>query len=126
MLAEDPLCRTVWIARPIQEVCASMKAAKMPFDEPTARSLIALRDEYKEHLDFVISYESLNTMSGCRALWEFVLPGVPFDVGRWGVFSGQRIAYTANNPPGPRQIDKFMGWFREEMSQWQSHLGKEG
>src|SRR6267378_4396338 len=26
MLAEQPLCRTVWIARPIVEVCASMKA----------------------------------------------------------------------------------------------------
>jgi hypothetical protein len=118
VLAENPLCRTVWIARPIQEVCASMKAAKMPFDERTARTLIALRDEHKEYLDFTIDYCALNFMSGCRALWEFVLPGVPFDVGRWRQYANQRIAYTASNPPGPRETRKFLVWVREELTQW--------
>ena len=119
MLAQRPLTRTVWVARPIQEVCASLKAAGMGFDENTARTLMSLRDEYLVHVDMVIDYYALNTMAGCQALWEFVLPDVPFDVGRWGQFAGRKIAYTASNPQAPRKTDKFLGWVTEELSQWQ-------
>lgn len=119
MLAQRPLTRTVWVARPIQEVCASMKAAGLDFDENTARTMMALRDEHLVHVDLVIDYYALNTMAGCYALWEFLLPEVPFDAGRWGIFANQKIAYTASNPAGPRKTDKFWGWVKEELSHWQ-------
>lgn len=119
ILAERPLTRTVWIARPIVEVCASMKAAGLEFTEHAARTLMQLRDEYQAHLDMVIDYEELNSMAECKALWEFVLPGsVPFDAGRWRIFANKKIAYTASNPPPPQTTEKFLLWIKDERALW--------
>jgi hypothetical protein len=118
MLAERPLTRTVWIARPIGEVFASMEGAGFELTDHAVQTLTRLRDEYQTHLDMTIDYQALNSMDTCRALWEFVLPGVAFDVGRWGMYAPCKIAYTKANPPGPRKTDKFLSWIKEEMIQW--------
>src|SRR5258708_18169859 len=86
LLAERPLTRVVWIARPIVEVAKSMKAAKMPFTEQSARTLIALRDTHRDHFDLIVEYQDLERMDACRCLWDFCLPDVPFDACRWGLF----------------------------------------
>lgn len=120
MLAQKPLCKTVWIARPITEVCASMKAAKMDFNEQAARMLLRLRDDNRGFLDLFVDYDALNSMRTCQEVWEYVLPGVPFDLQRWRQFSVQNLAYR-NGHPRPRQTEKFLGWVNQEMSQWQAY-----
>jgi hypothetical protein len=118
MLAEKPLTRTVWIARPIVEVCASMKAAGLEFTEQAARTLMRMRDEYRVHLDLTIDFHALNSMETCRALWEFVLPGVAFDAGRWGLYADRKIAYGPGNMPPVQATDKFLSWFHDERVLW--------
>jgi hypothetical protein len=117
LLAERPLTRVVWIARPIVEVAESMKAARMPFTEQSARTLIGMRDLHRNHFDLVIEYQDLERMDVCKDLWDFCLPNVPFDFGRWGLFHARKIAYTAQNPPPPKQFVRFLAWVKEELSE---------
>jgi hypothetical protein len=117
LLAEQPLTRIVWIARPIVDVAKSMKAANMPFTEHSARTLIRMRDTYRDHFDLIIEYQELERMDVCRDLWEFCLPNVPFDVGRWGLFHSKKIGYTARDPEPPRQYAKFLAWVQKEIGQ---------
>jgi hypothetical protein len=123
MLAQRPLSRTVWIARPIVEVCASMKAAGLEFTEQAARTLMRLRDEYRVHLDLTVDFHALNSMATCKALWEFVLPGVAFDAGRWGLYADRKIAYGPGNMPPVQATDKFLSWFHDESVLWPTYRG---
>ena len=118
LLAERPLTRTVWIARPIVEVCASRKAAGLEFTEHAARTLMGLRDEHGVHLDLTIDFHALNSMETCKALWEFVLPGVAFDVGRWGQYADRKIAYGRVNLPPVQESEKFLSWIKDERALW--------
>jgi hypothetical protein len=116
LLAERPLTRVIWIARPIVEVAKSMKAAKMPFTEQSARTLMAMRDRYKEYFDVVIEFSDLEAMDVCKYLWEFVLPGVSFDFDRWGIFHSKKIAYTKDNPYPPKAYGKLLAWIEREIN----------
>jgi hypothetical protein len=117
LLAERPLTKVIWIARPIVEVAKSMKAAKMPFAERSARTLIAMRDAHRDHFDAVIPFDYLERMDICRWIWEYCLPGVPFDVGRWGLFHSKKIGYSAANPPPPKLYSKFLAFVQRENGQ---------
>lgn len=117
LLAERPLTRVVWIARPIVEVAKSMKAANMPFTEQSARTLMVMRDAHKDHFDLIIEYQDLKRLDACRCLWEFCLPDVPFDVGRWGLFHSKKIGYSAANPPPPKPYAKFLAFVQRENGQ---------
>jgi hypothetical protein len=116
LLADQPLTRVVWIARPIVEVAKSMKAANMPFTEQSARTLMAMRDRYKEYFDVVIEFSDLERMDVCKDLWEFVLPGVSFDFDRWGIFHSKKIAYTKDNPYPPKAYGKLLAWIEREIN----------
>jgi hypothetical protein len=117
LLAERPLTRVIWIARPIVEVAKSMKAAKMPFTEQSARTLIAMRDAHRDHFDAIITFESLERMDICRWIWEYCLPGVPFDAGRWGLFHSKKIGYSAANPSPLKPYAKFLAFVQREIGQ---------
>lgn len=117
LLAERPLTRVVWIGRSIVEVAHSMKRAGLPFNESSARTLMGLRDRYSQHFDLVINYEDLETMTTCRTLWEFCLPGVPFDIGRWGIYHPKNISYTKENPPPVKKYDLFLDWVHRELKE---------
>jgi len=117
LLAERPLTRVIWIARPIVEVARSMKAAKMPFTEQSARTLMVMRDAHKDHFDTIIPFESLERMDVCRWIWEYCLAGVPFDAGRWGLFHSKKIGYSAANPPPPKPYAKFLAFVQREIGQ---------
>ena len=117
LLAERPLTRVVWIARPIVEVAKSMKAAKMPFTEQSARTLMVMRDAHKDHFDAVIPFDHLERMDVCRWIWEYCLPGVPFDAGRWGLFHSKKIGYSAANPPPLKPYAKFLAFVQREIGQ---------
>jgi hypothetical protein len=116
LLAERPLTRVVWIARPIVEVAKSMKAARMPFTEQSAKTLMAMRDRYEEYFDVVIEFSDLERMDVCKYLWEFVLPGVSFDSDRWGIFHSKKIAYTKDNPYPPKAYGKLLAWIEREIN----------
>lgn len=116
LLAHRPLTRTVWIERPIEEVFASMAAAKLPFEHKSAATLIALRDEYETCFDIVVEYRALASWQACKQIWDFVLPGMPFNFASWAELDRWKIGYSAQNPPGPRKVDKFLGWVKEELS----------
>ena len=116
LLAERPLTRVVWIARPIVEVAKSMKAAKMPFTEQSARTLIALRDAHWAHFDLMIDFKDHERMDTCRELWEFCLPMVPFDADRWGLFHSCKIGYSAAQPAPEKPYAKFLAWVRKELN----------
>jgi hypothetical protein len=122
ILAERPLTRVVWIARPIVEVAKSMKAAKMPFTEQSARTLITLRDAHRAHFDLIIDFKDLERMDICRELWEFCLPTVPFDAGRWGLFHSRKIGYSAAYPSPEKPYAKFLAWVRMELDRTGVHL----
>lgn len=117
LLAERPLTRVVWIERPIVEVCQSMKRANLPFDEASARTLMKLRDQYKEHFDMVLHFQDLYRMDTCWALWKWVLPEVEFELGRWGIFYVKNICYTAAHPPPKQNTAKFLAWVNQELQQ---------
>jgi hypothetical protein len=115
MLAARPLTRVVWIERNIVEVARSCQAAKIPFTEDSLRTLLAMRDLHKDYFDVVINYEDLRYAETCRALWDFVLPGIPFDYGRWGLFDAQKLCYTAENPSPQKRYDKYLKWAEREL-----------
>jgi hypothetical protein len=85
--------------------------------ERSARTLIAMRDAHQDHFDTVISFKSLERMDVCRWIWEYCLPGVPFDAGRWGLFHSKKIGYSAANPSPLKPYAKFLAFVQREIGQ---------
>jgi hypothetical protein len=114
ILAERPLTRVVWVERPIAEVRESLLRAKIPFCEGWDKVLLEMRDRHAEYFDLIMDYSELDTMDGCRKIWEFCLPGVQFDYGRWGRYSVQKICYSADNPYPEKSYEKLLIWLEAE------------
>ena len=117
LLAARPLTRVVWIERPIVEVAKSMKAIGMPFDEKALRNLMYLRSKYAEHMDMVVGFDQLQSGLVCKQVWEFCLPGLPFDWGRWQKFNDQKIGYSKEHPMPPKNFQKFLAWVKRELDE---------
>jgi hypothetical protein len=115
LLAERPLTRVVWIERPITEVRQSLIRAKIPFCGAWDRVLTDKRDRYAEYFDLIMDYRDLETMDGCRKLWEFCLPGAQFDYGRWGQYHPKKICYSADNPYPEKSYEKLLVWLKAEL-----------
>jgi hypothetical protein len=114
LLAERPLAKVVWIERPIAEVRESLLRAKIPFAEGWDKVLPEIRDRHVEYFDLIMDWRDLSTMHGCRKIWEFCLPGVPFDYGRWGTYNARKICYSAENPYPEKSYEKLLVWLRNE------------
>jgi hypothetical protein len=114
ILAERPLTRVVWIERPIAEIRKSLTRAKIPFREGWDRVLTEKRDSYADYFDLSMDYRELDTMAGCRKIWEICLPGVQFDYGRWGQYSAKKICYSADNPYPEKSYEKLLNWIWTE------------
>lgn len=121
LLAERPMTRVLWVARPIIDVAESMKKARMPHDEKSLRLLIDLREKHKEYFDLVVDFSELERADVCRQIWEFCLPGIPFDYGRWGQYNLKRIGYSAENPFPTKTFAKFLEWVKREMHEEATH-----
>jgi hypothetical protein len=115
LLAERPLTRIVWIERPIAEVRKSLIRAKIPFRDGWDRVLTEKRDSYAEYFDLIMDYRDLETMDGCRKLWECCLPGAQFDYGRWGQYHARKICYDADNPYPEKSYEKLLAWIWTEV-----------
>jgi hypothetical protein len=114
-LAEHPLTRVVWIDRNIVDVARSMKSIGMEFNEIGLRNLMTMRQLYQKHFDLVIQYEALRSGDACCLLWEFCLPGVPFDWAKWGSLQHKKIGYSKQNPMPEKSCKKFLGWAQQEL-----------
>ena len=117
LLAERPMTRVLWVPRPIVEVAISMKNARMPHDEKSLRHLVDLREKHKEYFDLIVDFHDLERADMCKVVWEFCLPGVPFDYGRWGKYNLKRIGYSAENPFPQKTFAKFLDWVKREMNE---------
>lgn len=117
LLAEKPLTRVVWVDRPITDVARSMAAISMPFTETGLRNLMSMREMYEEHFDLTVNFEDLRSGEACKVVWEFCLPGIPFDWSRWGVFQHQKLGYSKESPMPPKFFQKFLGWVQREIDE---------
>jgi hypothetical protein len=115
LLAERPLTKVVWVERPIGEVSESLIRAKIPFGDGWDRLLSERRDRYAEYFDLIMDYSELDTMDGCRKIWEFCLPGIQFDYGRWGRYNAKKICYSADNPYPEKSYEKLLIWLQAEL-----------
>jgi hypothetical protein len=115
LLSVQPLTRVVWIERPIEQVYLSMERAGMPFTEDSAKVLIQMRDRNAEYFDLIMDYSELETLAGCLKLWDVCLPGIPFEVGRWGMFQPKKICYSKENPSPEKSFHKFLDWAVQEV-----------
>jgi hypothetical protein len=109
------LTRVVWIERPIAEVRESLIRAKIPFCGAWDRVLTEKRDSYAEYFDLIMDWRELSTMDGCRKIWEFCLPGVQFDYGRWGQYNAKKICYSVDNPYPEKSYEKLLVWLQAEL-----------
>ena len=117
LLAEMPMTRVIWVARPVVEVAKSMKAAGMLCNEKALRTLIDLREKYWNMFDLMVGFRDLQHMEICKGLWEFCLPGVPFDYGRWGRYANRRICYSKEQPFPRKNYDLFLPWVLRELEE---------
>lgn len=115
LLADRPLTRVVWVDRPIEEVKISMANMGMPVTDHALGNLVEMRMLNQDCFDLVIQYRHLQFAQVCRELWEFCLPGVEFDYGRWGIFHNRRLGYSKDNPMPVKDFRKFMPWVRREL-----------
>jgi hypothetical protein len=115
MLAARPLTRVVWIERHIVDVAESCRVAKISFTEESGRTLLAMRDLHRDYFDLVIKYEDLQSAEVCRTLWEFCLPKIAFDYGRWALFESKKLCYTAQNPPPVKSFEKYLKWVHRDL-----------
>lgn len=121
LLAERPMTRVVWINRSIVEVCKSMQSIGMPMEEKSARLMLDLRDRYCEHFDLVIDFHSLSQEHIISILWNYCLPGVPFNLVRFRQYNVRRICYTKDNPMPKKDTKRFTAWVNRELSQPVEH-----
>jgi len=116
ILAEQPLTRVVWVNRNIVEVAKSMEAAGMPLAEKVLNDLITMHYLYQDCFDMVVDFEALNCGAICREVFEFCLPGVAWDWGRWGMMASQKICYSKENPMPAKSCAKFLPWVEREIA----------
>ena len=114
LLAIKPLTRVVWIDRPIDEVARSMEVVGIPFNDKALHNLMSMHDLYEDYFDLIIRFDDLKSGEVCKALWEFCLPGVPFDWGRWGLLDSQKLCYSKENPMPPKYFQRFLAWVQRD------------
>lgn len=117
MLALRPMTRVIWINRPMDEVRRSMWNIGMPMNDNTVWHITKLRDLCWEYMDLVIDFDCLVNAYECKQIWEYCLPGVPFDYGRWGMFTSRKIGYSKTNPMPQKSFSKFLGWATREVEE---------
>jgi hypothetical protein len=117
MLALRPLTKVVWINRPMTEVRESMARIGMPMTETTIWHITQLRDLCWPYMDLCINFDCLVNAYECRQIWEFCLPEVPFDHGRWGMFTHRKIGYSEDNPMPQKSFAKFLNWAKREVDE---------
>lgn len=117
MLALRPMTKVVWIGRPMNEVRESMANIGMPMNDSTVWHIERLRDLCWEYMDMVIDFDSLVNAYECKRIWEFCLPGVPFDYGRWGIYTNRKIGYSKENPIPQKTFTKFLYWAKREVDE---------
>jgi hypothetical protein len=115
MLAERPLTRVVWIDRDLNQVARSMKNAGIPCEERGIRSIKFMHDANQRYFDLVVRYDALVHPQVCNIIWQFCLPGVPWDMARWMEFTGKRICYSKENPMPHKSFNKFLGWVQRDI-----------
>lgn len=117
ILAKMPLTRVVWIERPMDEVKASMETMGMPMDPESIDNLMHFRRLHEHLFDLVIPFHELCYMPVCKQLWEFCLPGEPFDYGRWGIYSCLKLGYSKESPMPEKDFSKLLRWIMHEVDE---------
>lgn len=117
MLALRPMTKVVWINRPMNEVRESMANIGMPMNETTILHLTRLRDLCWDYIDLCVDFDCLAYVHECRAIWEFCLPEVPFDYGRWCFYNDRKICYSKENPMPNKSFSKFLAWAKREVDE---------
>lgn len=117
MLALRPMTKVVWINRPMCEVRESMANIGMPMNDSTVWHITKLRDLCWEYFDLRIDFDGLVHACECRRIWEFCLPDVPFDYGRWGAYTHKKICYSKENPMPNKSFSKFLNWAKREVDE---------
>lgn len=91
LLAARPLTKVVWIDRSLSESIKSAADCGLRYEPRFWQGVLELRDRYVQHFDLVLPFKELAEEDGIRALWQTVLPGVPFNRRRWEAFARKRI-----------------------------------
>jgi hypothetical protein len=117
LLAERPMTKVVWIDRPIVEVCRSLKEVDQPIGQQAAELMLTLRDRYCDHFDLILDYHHLGREAIVKVLWDYVLPGIPFDRARFKRYNAQKISYGKDNPMLKKDTTKLMSWVNQELGQ---------
>lgn len=126
LLAERPMTKVVWIDRPVLEVEASMREARVPHTSDSMKTLLKFRNHYAQYFDLVLNFKDLVTAEACRRIWELCLPDIEFDYGRWGIFTERKICYSKSNPFPVKQYAKFLEWVGKEIDEETAQLWKHG
>jgi hypothetical protein len=101
--AARPLTRTIYIDREIvSSIMGSQRAGQMIPSEMW-NALAEYRRKYVEHFDAIIPYDLLDDALTMEALWELLLPGVPWNQARFEAFSRKKI--TCEKPT--LTLDRF-------------------
>jgi len=117
LLAERPMTKVLWIERDLKKVAQSMRAAGMPFEDKALLNLEMMRELHQDHIDMSVDFDNLIYGNVCHFVWEFCLPGVPWDWGRWGLYADQKICYSREHPTPEKQFHKFLGWVQRELDE---------
>jgi hypothetical protein len=115
LLARRPLTKVVWIERPMSQVALSMRKAGFPFTQAGAEMLSAHKERYRNLFDLELDFRELGRFEIISALWNFLLPGQPFDCGRWGQLEAAPLALSwADYQTTPRQVEGFLRFLSNE------------
>lgn len=124
LLAMRPMTRVVWVSRDIHSVAKSMRAAGMGQAVDGLKTLKYMFDLYIEYFDLVVDFNALSNPEICRMVWEFCLPDIPWDWGRWGQFADRKICYSKENPMPMKSFNKFLGWVRQELHEFRKEQAR--